>query len=107
MNTLTTEPLAAVLARLFAEADASTAVLRREMGKLSPEERVTMMTTTTEYRAFYARAKDLPLAVSRETGTLLYRRARPEPGTLSSSGPRSASRRSILPQPYATMAAAD
>ena len=76
MNTLTTEPLAAVLARLFAEAEASNAVLRREMDKLSPEERATMMTTTTEYRAFYARAKDLPLAVSRETGTLLYMLAR-------------------------------
>lgn len=75
-NTLTTEPLAAVLARLFAEAEASTAVLRQEMGKLSPEERATMMTTTTEYRAFYERAKDLPLAVSRETGTLLYMLAR-------------------------------
>jgi predicted O-methyltransferase YrrM len=34
------------------------------------------MTSTTGYRAFYERAKDLPLAVSRETGTLLYMLAR-------------------------------
>jgi len=35
-----------------------------------------MMTSTTGYRAFYERAKDLPLAVFRETGTLLYMLAR-------------------------------
>lgn len=76
MNTLTTKPLSDALDRLFSEADASIAVLRQEMGKLSPEERATMMASTTEYRAFYERAKDLPLAVSRETGRLLYMLAR-------------------------------
>jgi predicted O-methyltransferase YrrM len=76
MTTLTNAPLAPVLERLLAEADASTALLRQEMAKISAEDRQKLMTSTTEYRAFYERAKDLPLAVSRETGTLLYMLAR-------------------------------
>ncbi len=76
MTTLTNAPLAPLLDRLFAEADASTALLRQEMAQTSTEDRQKMMTSTTEYRAFYERAKDYPLAVSRETGTLLYMLAR-------------------------------
>lgn len=76
MTTLTNAPLAPVLERLFTEADASTALLRQEMAMISPEDRRKMMTSTTEYRAFYERAKDFPLAVSRETGALLYMLAR-------------------------------
>jgi predicted O-methyltransferase YrrM len=76
MTTLTAAPLAPLLEKLFAEADASTAHLRQEMAKIPADERQKMMTTTTEYRAFYERAKDWPLAVSRETGTLLYMLAR-------------------------------
>jgi predicted O-methyltransferase YrrM len=34
------------------------------------------MRSRTDYRDFYGRMKDLPLAVSRETGTLLYMLAR-------------------------------
>ena len=76
MTTLTNAPLAPVLDRLFAQADASTALLRQEMANISAEDRQKMMTSTTEYRAFYERAKDFPLAVSRATGTLLYMLAR-------------------------------
>lgn len=75
-NTLTSSRLSSVLDGLFAEADASIAGIRQEMATLSPEERAAMMATKTEYRAFYERAKDFPLAVSRETGTLLYMLAR-------------------------------
>src|SRR5262249_40517690 len=82
MTTLIDAPLAPLLDRLFAEADASTNRLRQEMAQISAAERQRMMTTTTEYRAFYERAKDFPLAVSRETGRLLYLLAR-------SSGARS------------------
>ena len=82
MTTLTAAPLAPLLDRLFTEADASTALLRQEMAQISAEERQRMMTSTTGYRAFYERAKDFPLAVSRETGRLLYMLAR-------SSGARS------------------
>ena len=75
-NTLTSAPLATVLDGLFAEAATSAPAVRREMGKFSPEERAAMMASKTDYRAFYERAKDFPLAVSRETGTLLYMLAR-------------------------------
>ncbi len=75
-NTLISSPLSTVLEALFAEASHSVAAVRQEMGKLSPEERAAMMASKTDYRAFYERAKDFLLAVSRETGTLLYMLAR-------------------------------
>jgi predicted O-methyltransferase YrrM len=46
------------------------------MGNLSPEERAARMRSMTDYRAFYTRAKDIYLAVSRETAVLLYMLAR-------------------------------
>ncbi len=76
MNTLHDSRVAPVLERLFAEASASTGAVRQEMATLSPEERAAMMASKTDYRAFYERAKEFPLAVSRETGTLLYMLAR-------------------------------
>lgn len=76
MYSLNSPKVALVLDRLFAEAAASTDAVRQEMSTLSAEERSTMMASKTDYRAFYERAKDFPLAVSRETGTLLYMLAR-------------------------------
>jgi predicted O-methyltransferase YrrM len=76
MNTLTTPPLAPLLERLFADADASDEILQQQMGNLSPEERATRMRSMTDYRSFYTRAKDIYLAVSRETALLLYMLAR-------------------------------
>ena len=40
---------------------------------LSADERTRLMGSRTGYRDFYSRLKDMPLAVSRETGRLLYR----------------------------------
>jgi predicted O-methyltransferase YrrM len=76
MNTLTTPPLAPLLERLFADADASDEILQQQMGNLSPEERATRVRSMTDYRSFYTRAKDIYLAVSRETALLLYMLAR-------------------------------
>jgi predicted O-methyltransferase YrrM len=76
MNTLTTSPLAPLLERLFADADASDEILQQQMGNLSPEERATRVRSMTDYRSFYTRAKDIYLAVSRETALLLYMLAR-------------------------------
>ena len=76
MNTLHDSRVAPVLDRLFAEAAASMDAVRREMATLSPEARAAMMADKTDYRGFYERAKDFPLAVSRETGSLLYMLAR-------------------------------
>ncbi|CAN5915633.1 class I SAM-dependent methyltransferase [soil metagenome] len=76
MTTLDTAPLAPLLDNLFAEADGSTDAMRAEMAKIPPAERQALLASTTDYLAFYARAKDFPLAVSRDTGRLLYMLAR-------------------------------
>jgi predicted O-methyltransferase YrrM len=69
----TTFPL---LDRLFTEADASMAVLRSSMEHIPADQRAAMMSSKTGYRELYTRMKDAPLAVSRETGALLYMLAR-------------------------------
>ena len=76
MNTLASEPLASLLDSLFAQSDASADAMRQQMEKLPPAERRAMLTGTTGYADLYSRAKDIPLAVSRETGALLYMLAR-------------------------------
>ena len=78
MNTLTQAPVSTVLERLFADADASQALLMQQMGALSSEERAALMASarSADYQAFYTRAKAFHLAVSRKTGALLYMYAR-------------------------------
>jgi predicted O-methyltransferase YrrM len=76
MTTLTTPPLAPLLERLFADADASDEILQQMTGNLSAAERAARMKSMTDYRSFYSRAKDIYLAVSRETAILLYMLAR-------------------------------
>ncbi|WP_412023662.1 O-methyltransferase [Burkholderia cepacia] len=76
MTTLTLDPLASLLARLFDEADASSPATNPDFADLSPDEHARLMRSKTDYADFYARLKDYPLAVSRETGTLLYMLAR-------------------------------
>jgi predicted O-methyltransferase YrrM len=76
MTTLTTPPLSSVLERLFAEADATAPAFREAVAKFSPEDRAAATGNSPDYLSFYARAKDFPLAVSRETGALLYMLAR-------------------------------
>ncbi|PBB20710.1 O-methyltransferase [Mesorhizobium sp. WSM4313] len=73
MTTLTATPLAPLLARLFKEADAATSPA---IAQYSRDERTRLLHSKTEYRQFYGRLKDLWLAVSPETGTLLYMLAR-------------------------------
>jgi predicted O-methyltransferase YrrM len=75
MTTLTTAPLAPLLERLFEEADASEAEIEAAAADLSDEERTRLM-RSTDYHDLYARLKNMPLAVSRETGALLYMLAR-------------------------------
>ncbi|AHG49605.1 O-methyltransferase (plasmid) [Rhizobium leguminosarum bv. trifolii CB782] len=73
MTTLTTGPLAPLLARLFEEAaSASSPVL----SSVSGEERRRLLTSKTEYLDLYTSLKDLWLPVSREAGNLLYMLAR-------------------------------
>ncbi|NLR98249.1 O-methyltransferase [Rhizobium sp. P38BS-XIX] len=80
MNTLTTAPLAVLLDRLFEEADAASPATTPSVAaywtSLSPEERARLVRSKTDYLDFYSRMKDIPLAISRETGALLYMLAR-------------------------------
>ncbi|MCP3063666.1 O-methyltransferase [Myxococcus sp. K38C18041901] len=76
MTTLTESPLAPLLERLFQEAEALSPLALPEVAALSREERERLMRSKTEYLDFYGRLKDAALAVSRETGLLLYMLAR-------------------------------
>jgi predicted O-methyltransferase YrrM len=76
MTTLTTSPLAPLLDRLFAEADAAAAETDQAVADLSDQEQARLMQSKTDYAELYGRLKHVPLAVSRETGALLYMLAR-------------------------------
>ena len=75
MSILHSEPLASLLDSLFREADAELPA-DSPAALLSDAEHGRLMQSKTEYLDFYGRLKDLPLAVSRETGVLLYMLAR-------------------------------
>ncbi|MBR7941076.1 O-methyltransferase [Burkholderia cenocepacia] len=76
MTTLMLDPLASLLARLFDEADASSPATSRAFANVSRDEQARLMRSKTDYADLYARLKDYPLPVSRETGMLLYMLAR-------------------------------
>lgn len=76
MTTLNTAPLAALLHQLFIDADATSAMFKQQLDPMPAEQRAAMMASKDDYIAFYSRAKDVHLAVSRETGRLLYMLAR-------------------------------
>ena len=76
MNTLTTAPVAPLLDRLFEEAEAASPMNSPLPAALSDEQRRSLMQSKTDYLDFYSQMKDFPLAVSRETGLLLYMLAR-------------------------------
>jgi predicted O-methyltransferase YrrM len=76
MSTLATAPLAPLLDRLFAEAASSSPMSVPAIAALPADERDRLMHSKTDYARFYALLKTMPLAVSRETGGLLYMLAR-------------------------------
>jgi predicted O-methyltransferase YrrM len=76
MTTLSTPLLSSLLDRLFGDAEASSAAVMPAVMQMPAGERAAAMSSKTDYRAFYARMKDAHLAVSRETGALLYMLAR-------------------------------
>lgn len=75
MTTLITPPLAPLLERLFAQAEAISPENNSALADVFAD-REQLMRSKTRYREFYGRLKDFPLAVSRETGVLLYLLAR-------------------------------
>lgn len=76
MTTLTSFPIAPLLSRLFSEADALSPMDIPAVREMSEQDHARLMRSKTDYRHFYAQLKELPLAVSRETGQLLYMLAR-------------------------------
>jgi predicted O-methyltransferase YrrM len=76
LTTLTSIPLVPLLDRLFKEADAASAETNSAIADLSIEEQARLMRSKTDYRDFYSRLKNAPLAISRGTGALLYMLAR-------------------------------
>lgn len=76
MTTPTITTLAPLLDRLFFEAEAASGATLAAIADLSDADRARMMQSKTDYRDLYRRLKDVPLAVSRETGHLLYMLAR-------------------------------
>jgi predicted O-methyltransferase YrrM len=76
MTTLTTDPVASLLDRLFADADAAPPTGSPAAAGLTAEEQSRLMRSKVDYLDFYAHLKDFPLAVSRGTGMLLYMLAR-------------------------------
>lgn len=73
MTTLTSAPVADLLARLYAQAAATTSPLLEQ----TPADEVDrLMRSKTEYRQLYGSIKELWLPVGQETGTLLYVLAR-------------------------------
>jgi predicted O-methyltransferase YrrM len=76
MTTLTQSPLAPLLDRLFQEANVASPDLDAVFADLSDEDQARLMRSKTGYRDLYGRLKNAALAVSRETGTVLYMLAR-------------------------------
>jgi len=76
MTTLTNNPVASLLDRLFDEADAVQIAAIPAVAELSKDERDRLLRSKTEYLNLYHRLKDVPLPVSRQTGELLYMLAR-------------------------------
>ena len=75
-TTLDTAPVAVLLRQLFIDADATSAMFKQQLNALPAEQRAAMTASKDEYIAFYSRAQDVRLAVSCETGGLLYMLAR-------------------------------
>ncbi|MDA9521103.1 methyltransferase [Bradyrhizobium sp. CCBAU 11434] len=76
MTTPTITSLAPLLDRLFDQDEAARGDLQAAFADVTDADHVRMMRSKTGYRDLYARLKDAPLAVSRETGSLLYMLAR-------------------------------
>jgi len=76
MTTLTTPTVAALLQRLFADAEISGTKMRA-LRSSAPADEITRRAQSSDYRTFYLnQAKDVHLPVSAQTGNLLYMLAR-------------------------------
>jgi predicted O-methyltransferase YrrM len=76
MTTLTAAPVAPLLDRLFAEAEASSPMESPAFAATSDDDRYRLMRSKTAYRELYGDLREFALPVSRDTGRLLYMLAR-------------------------------
>ena len=76
MTTLVSAPVAPLLDRLFAEADAASPMANPVFASIPDEERLRLMRSRADYRHLYAQLRDYALPVSRDAGRLLYMLAR-------------------------------
>jgi predicted O-methyltransferase YrrM len=76
MTTLSSAPVAPLLARLFAENEANPPTQSPAFAGTSSEDHSRMMRSKTDYRDFYSKLRDFALPVSPEVGGLLYMLAR-------------------------------
>ncbi len=76
MLTLTSNPVAPLLERLFTDSDNSKASVHARLASLSRKEINAIMHSKTHYLDFYSQFGDVAMPVSRETGRLLYMLAR-------------------------------
>jgi predicted O-methyltransferase YrrM len=72
MTTLSSAPVAPLLSRLFAEADANPPAAHPAFARYTTEDHHRMMRSKTDYREFYSQLRDFALPVSPEVGGLLY-----------------------------------
>jgi len=72
MTSYASAPVAPLLDRLFAEADAASPLDSAAFAHISSDERIRLMRSKADYRELYANLKDFALPVSREAGRLLY-----------------------------------
>ena len=109
MTTLNNPACAAVVAKLFADADASDANLHAQRDALSPEEQARFMAGAENYRAFYGSLQGVSSrGVARDGNTCsICWRDRAVPGQSSNSAPPLACRPCIWPRPCVTTAADD
>lgn len=73
MISFTSPKISILIRQLFADANAIEEAYERQIADITPEIR---SADRADYRRYYERLKDQPLAVSRETGVLLYMLAR-------------------------------
>jgi len=75
MATIISTSIVSLLDNLFEEAESGTPAASPALADLF-QDHERLMRSKTDYLDFYGRLKDFPLAVSRETGSLLYMLAR-------------------------------
>jgi predicted O-methyltransferase YrrM len=76
MTTLSSAPVAPLLARLFADVDANPPARSPAFAGMTSEDHLAMMRSKTGYRDFYAKLSEFALPVTPEVGGLLYMLAR-------------------------------